>query len=371
MKKAFSLLLIIAILFSMVGCQEKSNTNVNDTNSNSLVNQDNDSIDNSVSNNTQNNQNNQENQEINDVVIPHSDKFKVEDDMVSFVDQLGREVKIAQNPKSVVAISYNALDLWYGAGGTAVLRTDHPLVYSRKDDELTKVIKELPIMNGPHEPVNLEILLEKEPDLVIITPGPMAKFAMDIIPTLDEYEIPYFAWSYTTFEEFLEEYELFCLLNDRMDLYEEVARENIVRVEAVRNKIKDKEPIEMVMLIPSADKGAIALTNMGYLGNICEDMNTINIAFEGEEEPKSGVISMEKLIEIDPTFILSRGGSGDGSKENAIDIFSKSPLWENLTAIKEGKYDHLPAELFLYEPNTRFAEAYEYLGKLLYPNLFE
>ncbi len=307
------------------------------------------------------------------VEVPHSDKFKVEDGKVVFKDHLDRDVAIKQKPERVVAISYNALDLWYAAGGVGVLRNEHPLIHSRKNDEITEKIKQLPVMNGANDPVNIEVLLNNEPDLVIITPGPRAKNAMDIIPVLEENNIPYFGYKYEDFEGFLEAYELFCLINNRMDLYEEVAKDNIMRVNAVKEKIKDTEPITMVMLIPSAKMGTIALANIGYLGNLCEEMNTVNVAFKDQEVPAQGggVISMEKLIELDPQFILSRGGSGDGSKENALNIFGKSPLWQELSAIKNGNYDHLPAELFLYEANTRYAEAYEYLAKLLYPELFE
>ena len=42
------------------------------------------------------------------------------------------------------------------------------------------------------------------------------------------------------------------------------------------------------------------------------------------------------------------------------------PVWQNLTAVKEGRVHQLPKELFQYKPNARWGEAYAYLIELLY-----
>ena len=79
------------------------------------------------------------------VELPHSDKFVVADGAVVFTDKLGRDVSISQKPQRVIILDYNALDLWYHAGGTAVGRTGHILVDSRADeDEMGSEIKNVP-----------------------------------------------------------------------------------------------------------------------------------------------------------------------------------------------------------------------------------
>lgn len=265
--------------------------------------------------------------------LPHSDKFTVEDGVVTFTDMLGREVSIPQKPQRVIILDYNALDLWYHAGGTAVGRTDHILVDSRADeDELGAEIKNVPVMGDAHDPVNIEMIVGQDPDLIIIMPT--NKTQLEAVESFEQYNIPYFAWDYENFDGFIENLELFTLLNDREDLYEKYASDNISRVNAVREKIAEEEPVTMVMLLPHATNGIYALANSGYLGNLCEDMNLKNIA--GVE--KSTVISIESLLEIDPEWIFSRGGSGDGSEENAKTIFESYPLWGELTAVKEGRF---------------------------------
>ena len=43
--------------------------------------------------------------------------------------------------------------------------------------------------------------------------------------------------------------------------------------------------------------------------------------------------------------------------------------WKDLTAVRQGNYTFLQKDLFHFKPNARWAEAYELLAKLLYPEL--
>ena len=46
------------------------------------------------------------------------------------------------------------------------------------------------------------------------------------------------------------------------------------------------------------------------------------------------------------------------------------PAWNGLSAVREGRCVLLPQDLFHYKPNERWDESYEYLAKILYPDLF-
>ena len=293
------------------------------------------------------------------IELPHSDKFTVADGKVSFVDALGNEVSLTIKPERVVTLSTTWHDLWYDCGGTAVGRVDEPLCTLRNEDAAAVEII------GSSYDVSLEAVLAKEPDLVIVSDKDMAA-------ALGEAGVEYLYYDYEDFEGFLETLELYTILTDRPDLYEQWATDNIQRVNAVREICAQQEPAQIVMLLPHATSGIYALRNSGFLGNLLYDMNTVNVAFQdvNGEEAKNFVISMEELLKLDPQFILSRGGSGDGSVETATAIFETNPLWFELTAVKEGRFHHLPSELFLYKANVRYGEAYEYLAQILYPDAF-
>ena len=79
-------------------------------------------------------------------------------------------------------------------------------------------------------------------------------------------------------------------------------------------------------------------------------------------------ISLEEIITADPDYIfVTTMGSSDVAIENLDATLTGSPAWKDLTAIKEGRYFILPQELFHYKPNARWAESYQYLSDLLYP----
>lgn len=292
------------------------------------------------------------------VEIPHSDKFTVADGKVSFTDALGNDVSLTIKPERVVTLSNNWHDLWYDCGGTAIGRVDEELCALRNEEAAAVEII------GNSKEVSLEAVLAKDPDLVIVS-------GKDMAAALNEAGIEYLYYDYDNFEGFLETLELYTILTDRSDLYEKWAADNIQRVNAVREICAQQEPAQIVMLLPHATSGIYALRNSGFLGNLLTDLNTVNVAFQDADgEAKNFVISMEELLKLDPQFILSRGGSGDGSVETATAIYEANPLWFELTAVKEGRYHHLPSELFLYKANVRYGEAYEYLAQILYPDAF-
>ncbi len=297
-------------------------------------------------------------------VITHSDKFQVADGKVTFTDAMGETVTLTIQPERVVTLSNNWHDLWYDCGGTAVGRVDEELCALKNEDaQAVEII-------GNSSEVSLEAILAKEPDLVII--GSASKGGQETAAALKGAGIEYLLYDYDNFEGFLETLELYTILTGREDLYEKWASENIERVTKVRQICAEQTPAQIVMLLPHATSGIYALRNSGFLGSLLDDMNTINVAFQdADREDKNFVISMEELLQLDPTFVLSRGGSGDGSEETATAIYETNPLWFELTAVKEGRYHHLPSELFLYKANVRYGEAYEYLAKILYPDAFQ
>ena len=46
-----------------------------------------------------------------------------------------------------------------------------------------------------------------------------------------------------------------------------------------------------------------------------------------------------------------------------------NPAWNSLSAVQNGRYVVLPSDLFHYKPNARWGESYEYLAKILYPQV--
>lgn len=109
------------------------------------------------------------------------------------------------------------------------------------------------------------------------------------------------------------------------------------------------------------------------VGEMLEDLNTTNISGTIGDSADAKVFSMEKILTEDPDFIFVQTMGSDEEKiaERLKSDVESNPAWASLTAVKNDRYIVLPKDLYLYKPNDRYAEAYEGLAKILYPEIFK
>ena len=98
-----------------------------------------------------------------------------------------------------------------------------------------------------------------------------------------------------------------------------------------------------------------------------DELGAHNIADEAEVLLDG--LSLEEILLQDPAHIfLTTMGSEQAAVSYIGELFSQDG-WKDLTAVKQEQYTFLEKELFHFKPNARWAEAYESLAKLLYPEL--
>ena len=98
-----------------------------------------------------------------------------------------------------------------------------------------------------------------------------------------------------------------------------------------------------------------------------DELGAHNIADEAEVLLDG--LSLEEILLQDPDHIfLTTMGSEQAAVSYIGELFSQDG-WKDLTAVKQEQYTFLEKELFHFKPNARWAEAYELLAKLLYPEL--
>ena len=276
---------------------------------------------------------------------------------VTFTDSNGKEQTIKCNPERVVCIYESFVDLWASSGGSLVARVE-------KTMPVPENVKDADVI-GTAADVSLEKILEYDPDLVILTAG--NKGNMDMIPVFEENGIDYISLAYKNFDGYLEVMDIFTKLNNRPDLYDELAGKNAEIIADITEKVSSAKPAEVLLLMPNATKGTHVMNFNSTLGSMLQDLGAINLGFKDGEEGDNYIMSMEAIIEMDPQYIISFGG-GDAAK--AAEILGSDPLWGELTAVKEGRYHHMPTELYMNKPNHRYGEAYANLAKLIYPEVF-
>jgi iron complex transport system substrate-binding protein len=101
-------------------------------------------------------------------------------------------------------------------------------------------------------------------------------------------------------------------------------------------------------------------------------MGAENIVFTSPVENATRIdFSLEQIVVRDPDIVLIKTmGNIEKAKERIKKDVSDNDAWAGLRAVKEGRVYYLPKDLFMYKPNARFPEAFEYLGKIFYPGVF-
>lgn len=78
-------------------------------------------------------------------------------------------------------------------------------------------------------------------------------------------------------------------------------------------------------------------------------------------------VSVEHILQEDPDFIffVEVGDDTDAIKKHVDQFINDNPVWQELTAVKEGRVYNLDKTLYNLKPNDRWGEAYEKLNELL------
>lgn len=359
MKKLSMVLMILLLMFSLMACQNSETSQNNEPIAE--VTEETTSQENSTSAGGE-----EEKEEVVEEVFPYdyevlSREVIVSKDTVTFVDASGEEVTVKKSPTRVIGLLNSYNDLWYHCGGDLVGRID-------SETGLPEAFIDAEIVGSITEP-NIEKILELNPDLVILRYSKQK----EIINILVENDIDYIAMEYNSFEDYLKMVKIFAEVNNKPNLYQTLGMDvkNEI-IEVINNVPEEKKSALLIFGTSRSFKAFLSTTTNGQMLN---QLGVVNIAegFGGIEEGATSVeLSMEKILELDPDYILVQSMSSiEKVQSNLKENLESDPAWGSLSAVKNGKYIFLDRALFHYKPNEQYAEAYRQLAKIVYPESFE
>lgn len=281
----------------------------------------------------------------------------------TFTDALGQEVVLESKPERVAALMGSYAETWMLAGGMPVGVTDDFI--SERGMEVGEDTKVIGTVKSP----NTEELMALNPDFVILSTDVAEHVKLD--ETLTQANIPHAYFKVEQFEDYLAMLKVCTDLTGRADLYEENGLAVQDRIEEILAKVESAKPEEKptVLFIRALSTTAKAKSDDNMTCRILNDLGTDNIAARHDSLLEE--LSMEVIIEEDPDYIFV---TTMGDSQKAIDALKagiqSNPAWGSLSAVQNGRYAVLPKDLFHYKPNARWADSYEYLAKILYPDLF-
>lgn len=262
----------------------------------------------------------------------------------------------------VVSLYGSYAEAWLLAGGELVGVTKDAV-----EDRDLGLPEDIAIVGSVKEP-NAEAVIALEPDLVILNADSSGQ--VEIVDVLENAGITCEAFQVDTFEDYDAMMQRFTQLTGRDDLYDENVAKVAEQIEDAKTNAALSSNLPDVLLMRAFSTGIKAKTDDELAGAILKDLNAHNIADDHPSMLED--LSLEEIIQADPDYIFV---TTMGDEQKALDyldsLIQGNPAWQELSAVKEGRYVVLPKDLFHYKPNNRWGESYEYLGKILYPTLFE
>ena len=271
----------------------------------------------------------------------------------------GNTSTVPKHPKRTIILLTSLLNLWDESGGTAIARCTGDL---NVPPEL-KGIPQVGTFNNP----NAEKIIAMQPDLVISSDTTGFR---DIIPILNQNNIPYAYLRYINHYDYLNILDLFSRINGTEDMYHAAFDKMSKRINTIVKKCKRFPPPKVLVIFTSTNSVSCELpcSQTGVMLTMLGAKNIIPEKYHYKTKTRID-FSLEKIVELDPDIILlNTMGEVDACRDRLKQEFETNAAWSTLSAIKKGRFYVLPKKYFLYKPNDEFPEALAYLAGLLYPD---
>ncbi len=283
----------------------------------------------------------------------------LESQQIIVTDSLGNEVEFDNNLENidVVTMGASTTDLWLSIGGEVAGTTDDSL----EDDslELNGDVYNVGSVMSP----TYEVLLANSPELVLLSANLSSH--KELGELLNKTGIKTYYIDINSFEDYkFIMGELVKITGD-----DNAYNQNVGNIENEINEILDRVDEQFnptVLLLRTSTSKLVPLTSEHFAGAILEDFGGINIA--EEDGAIFETLNIESILEKDPDyiFVVAMGNDYDESMKKFTDYQSNNVLWNELTAVNEGRVIVLPKELFHNKPNARWSESYEYIYKVFF-----
>ena len=280
-------------------------------------------------------------------------------DGYTFTDDTGVEVTVAKKPEKVAVLLSSLADLWITAGGEVAITVGESL--ERGFVEETAVLVDA----GAGKTINLEGLIAAEPDLVIFSADLSGQ--LECADTLRSLGIPTAGFHVETFGDYLRVLEICTEILGTPERYARYGTQLQAQVAEILSASQARSDAPEILFVRAGSSAKV--TKAKNAGNhfVCamlQELGAVNIA---DKAPiLLDGLSAEEILISDPDFILFTTMGDESAGQAYMESLLSDPVWQTLTAVREGRVYQLPKELFQYKPNARWGEAYAYLSTLIY-----
>lgn len=260
----------------------------------------------------------------------------------------GDEIVLEAEPERVISVGPNITELIYSLGA------EEKLVGRTEYCDYPNEVLSVDTIGTLYTP-DTEKILSLEPDLVIAS----IHFKEESRTQLEEFGIPVLVLYEKT--DVTGVYKMIDTMGTALNVKEvsqEVVADMEERINAVEEKVKDAEPVDIYYVVGFGESGDFTAGGDTFIHGILTAAGGRNIA----EEVNGWSYSVESLLEADPEVILLSEEEYDG-------FIAMEPYCE-LSAVKNGKVYTIDGNM-LDRQCVRNADAIEEIARMLHPGLFE
>ncbi len=331
MKKLISLVLVSAFLLSVLtACSNQNNIGRNDTSKNSEQS----STDNS-----------------NTGVYPMS------------FDNYDREVTVTKKPEKVLTLGPNCTELFaslglenYVVGRSLINHSRGPLT------EYADAVHKIPELN--YATATREAILTSGADFIYALDWEIGEEGCNI-DEVGEYGMTVYVNSATTLDEQYQEILDLGKIFGVEERAEGFVADQKARLEAVQEKLKDQEPVE-VLVYDSGNDGVFTCSGINFESLLVGLAGGSNL-FDDLKEKQWITVSYEEVLARNPDVILIHDYDSPSVEEKIAEI-KANPTLSQLDCVKNERFAIISLESVL--PGNRMAYAVESMAKDFYPEIF-
>ena len=280
----------------------------------------------------------------------------------TFTDDTGAVVSVPEKPEKVAVLLSSLADLWITAGGGVDITVGESVERGFAPETVILVD------DGAGKTIDLEGLIAANPDFVLYSSDLSGQ--LECADTLRSAGIPAAGFTVETFGDYLRVLKICTDILGTPDRYAQYGTDLKAEIDAMAAVARAQESQPDILFVRAGSSARYTKAKTAENHFVCamlKDLGTFNIA---EKAPVLlDGLSTEEIVLSDPAFILFTTMGDEGAGQAYMESLISDPVWQTLTAVKEGNVHQLPKELFQYKPNARWGEAYAYLIELLYGDI--
>ena len=282
---------------------------------------------------------------------------------LSFTDSTGETITLDHRPQRAAVLFSSYAEIWQLAGGAVAITVGESVERGFAGADAVLVDE------GAGKTIHLEQLLAAQPDFVIGSADIAAQ--ADACRLMNKAGIPAALFRVDTFPQYLDMLSICASITGNEDAFALHGTAVQKCIDALMHEVEAADtPKQDVLFIRagsrySATKAKRAPDHFACI--MLDELGAHNIA--NEAKVLLDGLSLEEILLRDPDHIfLTTMGDEEAAKGYIADLFAQDG-WRSLSAVKNGRYTYLPRDLFHFKPTARWAEAYELLAHILYPEL--